>query len=112
MITSSLDFNKISNNVLKDVDKATSKMLDSMIDDITPYVPYKTGELNSSVEVDYNNKVIAYNDSKAEYVYNMPTSNKFNRNVHKKATSHWLEVAKAECLPSWLDVLHKSMRGD
>ena len=69
-----LNFNLevIGRQIESDLEAAAVKTLEEMKTDIEPYVPYKTGELTQSAEIDADSLSIVYDTDYAEYVYNMP----------------------------------------
>ena len=71
--------------------------------DIEQFVPYDTGNLNSSVKISATGESIEYTADYAEYVYNMPPSNNFKTDVHANATSHWSDVAATFYKDFWYD---------
>lgn len=71
--------------------------------DIEQFVPYDTGNLNSSVKIPATGESIEYTADYAEYVYNMPQSNNFKTDVHANATSHWSDVATMFYKDFWYD---------
>ena len=105
-----LNFNieVIGRQIESDLEAAAVQTLKGMVSDIEPYVPYKTGELNDSAEIDEDSLSIVYDTEYAEYVYNMPESNNFNRDVHKKATSKWTDEALHSNKAKWLSDLKKN----
>lgn len=82
------------------VSSAKTRLFDDMKKDISEYVPYRTGALYESESVQDDN--IVYTSSYAEKVNNLPDTVPFNRSVHSKATSHWLEVASKENTKKWI----------
>lgn len=98
----------IGRQIESDLEAAAVQTLEGMVSDIEPYVPYKTGELTESAEIDEDSLSIVYDTEYAEYVYNMPESNNFNRDVHKKATSKWTDEAIYSNRDKWINDLKKN----
>ena len=93
----------IGRQIESDLDAAAVQTLEGMISDIEPYVPYKTGELTESAEIDEDSLSIVYDTEYAEYVYNMP-----DRDVHKNATSKWTDEALYSNKDKWINDLKKN----
>lgn len=75
------------------LDKAVNTSLNELEEFFDPYVPYDTGELSDSYEVDGDSNSVYWSADYAEYVYTMPRSNNFNKDTHPLATSYWVEEA-------------------
>ena len=105
-----LNFNieVIGRQIESDLEAAAIKTLEEMKYDIEPYVPYKTGELTQSAEIDEDSLSIVYDTEYAEYVYNMPKSNNFNKAVHPNATSKWTDEALHSNKAKWVNDLKKN----
>lgn len=73
------------------------------VKDIEQFVPYDTGNLNSSVKFPVTGESIEYTADYAEYVYNMPQTNNFKTDVHANATSQWVDVATTFYKDIWRD---------
>ena len=82
---------------------AKMNLAPKMVKDIEQFVPYDTGNLNSSVKVRGDGSAIEYTADYAEYVYNMPQSNNFKTDVHANATSQWGDVATSLYKDLWYD---------
>lgn len=82
---------------------AKMNLAPKMAKDIEQFVPYDTGNLNSSVKISAMGESIEYTADYAEYVYNMPTSNNFKTDVHANATSQWGDVAAIFYKDFWYD---------
>lgn len=106
----SVELDLIYNQLGVDLDRVAVGALDSILDDIEPYVPYNTGELNSSAVVDESSLSIVWEDEKADYVYNLPSDSNFNTGTHSLATSHWVEEALSVYRDSWVELIKKGFR--
>lgn len=82
---------------------AKMNLAPKMAKDIEQFVPYDTGNLNSSVKISGIGESIEYTADYAEYVYNMPPSNNFKTDVHANATSQWGDVAAIFYKDFWYD---------
>ena len=92
------------------MESASLSTLDNMVEDIRPYVPYKTGELDSSVVVDESSMCIVWDTDYAGYVYNLPIDSNFNRDVHPNATSDWVNEARQSYEDKWIEDFRESFR--
>lgn len=75
------------------LNKAVDTSLNELEEFFEPYVPYDTGELSESYEVDEDTNSAYWYADHAKYVYTMPKSNNFNKDTHSLATSYWVEEA-------------------
>lgn len=106
----SVELDLIYNQIGVDLDRVAVSALDSILDDIEPYVPYNTGELSSSAVVDESSLSIVWEDEKADYVYNLPLGSNFNTGTNALATSHWVEEALSVYRDSWVELIKKGFR--
>lgn len=90
------------------VESASLSTLDAMVEDIRPYVPYNTGELDSSVVVDEESMCIVWDADYAQYAYDLPKDSNFNRDVHPNATSDWVNEARQSYEDKWIEDFKKS----
>lgn len=97
----------LKKKVSETLEGAVVETLEQMKEDIEPYVPYDTGELNDSAIIDESSLSIVWEAEHAEYVYDMPESNDFNQTVNTKATSHWVEEAMSSYRDKWIELLQK-----
>jgi len=70
----------------------------AIVDFSAPYTPFKTGELQGSVNSSVGSGMLVYSpDTYASYVWNGVSKNGkklvYNTSYHSKATSHWVEEA-------------------
>lgn len=91
---------QINAEVNKRIDFAKGKLITDIIKDTDEFVPYDTGKLSKSVTL--KNDVIEWTADYAEYVYNMPETNNFNKTHHPKATSNWIDASIAQNYSKWL----------
>ena len=93
------------------MESASLSTLDNMLEDIRPYVPYNTGELDSSAVIDESSMNIVWDTDYAKYVYDLPKDSNFNRDVHPNATSDWVNEARQAYEDKWIDDFRESFRG-
>lgn len=111
-----IDFNlkNVTSNLQSAITKTNLELLDIISNDIEPYVPYRTGELSDSKRIDEQNLQVVWDDPKAQYVYNLPTSANFTRTTNNKATSYWVEEAQSSLTTKWVEdyeqLLKRNMR--
>lgn len=90
------------------------KWLDSeVLKDCSPYVPFRTGNLDSSGirgTVIGSGEVI-YNAPYAKKCYYAGESVTFNKTHHPKATAQWFEKAKAAKCKSWENGVNTIIKG-
>lgn len=101
----------IINKLNTSIESASLSTLDTMVEDIRPFVPYNTGELDASVVVDESSMCVVWDADYAQYVYDLPKNSNFNREVHPNATSDWVNEARQAYESKWIDDLKKSFRG-
>lgn len=102
------DIGILKKQIEDDFENAVIKTLHGVVKDIEPFVPYNTGELSKSVEIDKNNLSIVWTAPHAEYVYNMPKSNNFSSGVNTKATSNWVGEALSAYNKKWVDDIKRN----
>ncbi len=93
--------------------EAAQKWLDNeVIKDCNPYVPYRTGNLATSVirHTVIGSGMIVYKTPYAKVVYNSDGWH-FSVNVHELATDHWLDVVKPLQLEKWQNGVMKILGG-
>lgn len=93
----------IMNNLQTTLEDAGYETLEKMLQDIEPYVPYKTGELNDSAIIDESSMDIVWDADYAEYVYDLPKDSNFNKEVHPLATSDWVNEAMQSYESKWVE---------
>lgn len=92
------------------MESASLSTLDNMVEDIRPYVPYNTGELDSSVVVDESSMCIVWDADYAQYAYDLPKDSNFKRDVHPDATSDWVNEARQSYEDKWIEDFRESFR--
>lgn len=97
------DVQVVARRVENDLESTAIKTLRGMAEDIEPFVPYKTGELNDSAIIDESSLSLVWEAEHAEYVYDMPKSANFDKTVHPRATSGWVEEGLAAYKKKWVD---------
>lgn len=103
-----LDFDVIGRQIENDLESAAVETLRGIAEDIEPFVPYRTGELNDSVVLDESSLSLVWEADHAEYVYDMPSSTNFNKSVHPQATSHWVEEGIGSYRDKWVNELKRN----
>jgi hypothetical protein len=108
MIEASLSFNmdvpKLKKKFEDASKKAQSEVLKQMVKDTEDYIPYKTGKLNSSVNVDESNATINYTAPYAAFAFNPLYKGKekvYNRTVHSKAQGNPYQASNIENGQKW-----------
>ena len=99
-----LDFDVavLGKRIENDLESAAVKTLSGVAKDIETFVPYNTGELNDSAIIDESSLSVVWEAEHAEYVYDMPKDTNFNRTVHERATSGWVEEGLAMFKDKWI----------
>ena len=69
-----------------------------IIEDSFEYVPYETGKLAESANIDNKGNII-YDEPYAEDVYN--SDRQYDTDKHNKATGHWVEKAYKDKADKW-----------
>ena len=105
-----LNTDVLKQRISETAEDAAMLTLEGMLKDIEPYVPYDTGELSSSAVIDESSLSIVWDTEYADYVYNMPQTNKFNTSVHANATSHWVDEAMNFYSETWVEYLRSNFR--
>lgn len=108
MIEANLSFNmdvpKLKKKFEDASKKAQSEVLKQMIADTEDYIPYKTGKLTSSVNVDESNATINYTAPYAAFAFNPLYKGKekvYNRTVHSKAQGNPYQASNIENGQKW-----------
>ena len=102
------DIDVLSRRIEDDLEGAVVETLHEVLEDIEPFVPYKTGELSNSAVIDESSLSIVWEAEHAEYVYDMPKSNNFNKSVHQNATSHWVDEGLKAYKNKWIEDLKRN----
>ena len=102
------DIDVLGRRIENDLESAAIKTLEGVAKDIEPFVPYRTGELNDSAIIDESSLSIVWEAEYADYVYDMPKSNNFNKSVHPNATSHWVEEGLKAYKTKWIEDLKRN----
>lgn len=108
MIEANLSFNMDVPRLKKKFEdaskKAQSEVLKQMVADTEDYIPYKTGKLTSSVNVDESNATINYTAPYAAFAFNPLYKGKekvYNRTVHSKAQGNPYQASNIENGQKW-----------
>lgn len=103
-----LNLDVIEQQIEADLEEAAVKTLNTIAEDIEPFVPYRTGELSNMVVLDESSLSLEWEAEHAEYVYNMPKDANFNRTVHPKATSQWVDEALQSYKAKWTEDMKRN----
>lgn len=103
-----LDIDVLGREIESDLESAAIETLKGVAQDIEPYVPYRTGELNDSVVLDESSLSLEWEAEHAEYVYDMPKSANFDKSVHPQATSQWVEEGLKAYQNKWVEDLRRN----
>lgn len=107
-VSFTFDHDKVQRRLSKQAQEAQKWLDDRVITDTEPYVPFLTGNTNSSVRAAtvIGGGVVKYTsqDWYPSYVRRIYywTSHNFNPTVHSKATAMWFEPAKAVHKTTWI----------
>ena len=92
--------------------KCYSILMPNVRSDSDKYVPYRTGQLDRSLDHSrFDEGIIAWRASYASIVYYMPTHYKWTRTVHTAACPQWMEVSKAANGERWRKFIAESYNG-
>jgi len=109
MISVNVRFEMNINNLNARFDKRffkANEWLDSeILKDCSPYIPFKTGQLERSGKV-LKPGEITWNTPYARRLY-YGTGFNFNKAYHPQATAQWFEKAKSVNLPKWVSGAEK-----
>ena len=97
------DIDVLSRKIEADLEETAIKTLRGIAEDIEPYVPYRTGELNDSAEIDEDSLSLVWTADHAEYVNEMPKNTNFNQSVHPLATSDWVDEGLKAYSRKWAE---------
>lgn len=97
------DINVLCKRIENDLESAAIQTLFVVAEDIEPFVPYRTGELSNSAVIDESSLSVVWEAKYADYVYDMPKSNNFNKSVHTNATSHWVDEGLKAYKNKWTE---------
>ena len=110
--------------------KAQNELVNQVIIDCLPYVPFKQGYLSESVHPENGNEIV-WKGPYAQFLYYgkvmvdergstwaekygtkhvTGTDLEFSKEGHPKATSHWFEEAKQHHLHEWIDKVQKAVK--
>ena len=96
----------------KNIERAQKWLDNEVLKDCEPYVPFDTGALTRSGNVNsqLGSGEVIWNTVYARYQYYGNGFN-FQRTHHPQACSQWFEVAKAAKLNSWVDGYKRIVTG-
>lgn len=105
-----LDEVGVKNRFNKSIER-TQYLLDNMVArDTSPFVPFLSGALDKSVlpSAQSGNGLLKYNEPYARKMYY--NDFRFTKTFHKRACSHWFEVAKSLYKTKWIKFAQKEIR--
>lgn len=106
----------LKDNIDKRIYKATEALTPIIAEDLHPYVPYDTGNLDSSLESIPKLHWIQFNAEYAGYALNpiAPSGvpKEYNKKVHPKASGTPVEDAYAEIGSKWLKIFEEELKKD
>ena len=110
----------LKTRIRKNKTRAKRATLDKIYKDTEPYVPYKTGALNSTGRINYPKSTITWgSDEKAPYASYafepIAPSGKpktYNRSVHPKAQGNPFQAAQADNETAWAEYYAKELLRD
>jgi len=116
MIEASLSFNmnipKLKKKFEDASKKAQSEVLKQMVVDTEDYIPYKTGKLTSSVNIDESKATLNYSAPYAAFAFNPLYKGKekvYNRTVHSKAQGNPYQASQIENGEKWALLFAKKL---
>lgn len=94
-------------------DEAKAATLDTIVKDVDPFVPYKTGALCKSVYKDVPTSTIGYSAPYASYAFNPISASgkpkRYTKTVHPLARGNPIDHAEKLYRFKWADVFRKEM---
>lgn len=99
------DIDVLSRRIEEDIEVAAVQTLQGVLEDIEPFVPYRTGELSNSAVIDESSLSVVWEAEYADYVYDMQKDSNFNKSVHPNATSHWVDEGLKAYKNKWVEDL-------
>ena len=100
----------LKNRFNKSIER-TQFLLDNMVaKDTSPFVPFLSGALDKSVlpSAQSGNGLLKYNEPYARKMYY--NDFRFTKTHHKRACSHWFEVAKSLYKTKWINFAQKEFK--
>lgn len=92
--------------------EAAAALGEAVIASSDPYVPYRTGNLASSVSYEAGEGCRGTVRWSAPYAAECYTAARpFSRKIHPLATARWFEAAKSESLAAWQGTVWASLAG-
>lgn len=119
MITVKIDMPDLSERYEKRAGQAQFLLDSQIIEDTSPYVPWRTGELDKSAlrSSTIGGGLIVYDTPYARHMYygvHYRTGKKFNYNktMHPLASEQWFEQAKSAYLEKWQKKVKEILQSD
>lgn len=101
------------------IDRAQFLLDSQIVQDTSPFVPFRTGQLDSSVmrASKMGDGEIVYDTPYAREIYygvSYKTGKKFNynRRFHPLASEQWIEQSKSAYLEKWTDIVREILSND
>ena len=88
----------ITKEIKERIEKIKPEFSEYIIEDSFEYVPYETGKLAESANIDNKGNIIYY-EQYAEKVYD--SDRQYDTDKHNKATGHWIEKAYKDKADKW-----------
>lgn len=86
--------------------KALATLMPNVKSDTENYVPYRTGQLNRSLDPSqFEEGIIAWRTPYASIVYNMPAHCNWTRTRHPMAGNQWMERSHAVNGERWRKII-------
>lgn len=118
MITVKIDMSDLSEKYERKAGQAQFLLDSQIIEDSSPYVPWRTGQLDESSlrSSRIGEGEIIYDTSYARHMYygvHYRTGKKFNFNTrsHPLASEQWFEQAKSAYLDKWVNKVAETLKG-
>ncbi len=108
------DKKSLSDKILNNIPKAKRAVLQEMIEDTEPYIPYDTGYLNNSVGMDIEKGEIIYDAPYAKYAFNPKYKGKqklYNRQHHPLARGNPFNASRKYNIDKWLETFKRVLMG-
>lgn len=92
--------------------RAFATLMPNVRSDTDPYVPYRTGQLDRSMDASrFEDGIIAWRCRYAGIVYNMARAVNWTRTRHPLAGAQWMERSKAANNERWKAIINAVYSG-
>lgn len=106
----------IENRIKSKIPDAKKELLYQLVKDAEPYVPYKTGLLNNSVQVYPQDGLIVYHAPYASFAFDPETAygfpKNYNTSVHEEARGYPVEYAYENNEDNYINMLIEKLLED